>query len=50
MKVALGCDHAGFPMKAKVLEIVAALGHEVSDFGDDFQDFGLHGEARMVTA
>ena len=33
MKVALGCDHAGFPMKAKVLEIVAALGHEVSDFG-----------------
>ena len=38
MKIALGSDHAGFPMKARVLEIVSALGHEISDFGTHSAD------------
>ncbi len=45
MRVAISCDHAGFPLKAAVLETVAKLGHEVLDFGTfgpesvDFPDF-----------
>lgn len=33
MKIAIGGDHAGFPLKGKVIEIVTKLGHEVIDFG-----------------
>jgi ribose 5-phosphate isomerase B len=33
MKVACAFDHAGFPLKAVVLETVAAAGHEVLDLG-----------------
>ena len=45
MKVAVGCDHAGFPLKYVVVESVKALGHEVIDVGTfsadavDFPDF-----------
>lgn len=45
MKVAVGCDHAGFPLKDAVIESVRALGHEVLDVGTfstdavDFPDF-----------
>lgn len=45
MKVAVGCDHAGFPLKSVVIESVKALGHEVVDVGTystesvDFPDF-----------
>ena len=33
MKIALGGDHAGFPMKDPVREFLAAAGHAVEDFG-----------------
>jgi len=33
MKVAVGCDHAGFPLKDVVLEAVKSCGHEVIDVG-----------------
>ncbi len=33
MKVAIGCDHAGFPLKAIVIEEICRLGHEVIDLG-----------------
>lgn len=33
MKVAVACDHAGFPLKEVVLEAVLAAGHEVIDLG-----------------
>jgi len=33
MKIAIGCDHAGFPMKALVIEEARALGHEVEELG-----------------
>lgn len=45
MKVAVGCDHGGFPLKEVVIEAVNALGHEVIDVGTfsvdavDFPDF-----------
>lgn len=38
MKISVGCDHAGFPMKADVIEAVRALGHEVIDVGTDSTD------------
>jgi len=33
VKVAVGCDHAGFPLKYIVLEAVRQAGHEVLDLG-----------------
>lgn len=33
MKVAVACDHAGFPLKGVVLEAVRAAGHEALDLG-----------------
>ncbi len=35
MKIAIACDHAGFPLKAMVLEMVRGLGHTVLDLGTD---------------
>jgi ribose 5-phosphate isomerase B len=45
MKIAVGCDHGGFPLKQVVIESVQAAGHEVIDVGTysadavDFPDF-----------
>jgi ribose 5-phosphate isomerase B len=46
MRVAIGTDHAGFALKATVVEAIAALGHSVVDCGamriepdDDYPDF-----------
>ena len=46
MIVAVGCDHAGFPLKERVVAAVRAAGHEVLDCGartldpdDDYPDF-----------
>src|ERR1051326_568786 len=46
MIVALGTDHAGFPLKPSVVEAIRAGGHEVLDCGafelapgDDYPDF-----------
>lgn len=47
MRIAVGCDHAGFDWKEKVKVILEGLGHEVTDFGTnskesvDYPDFGL---------
>jgi ribose 5-phosphate isomerase B len=35
VKVAVACDHAGFPLKADVIEAVHAAGHEPLDLGTD---------------
>ena len=35
MRVAIGCDHAGFPLKEIVIETVRKVGHEVLDLGTD---------------
>ena len=46
MKIAVACDHAGYPLKDMVLEAVRATGNEVIDLGayfveaaDDYPDF-----------
>ncbi|ACO31952.1 MULTISPECIES: ribose 5-phosphate isomerase B [Acidobacterium] len=45
MKLAIGADHAGFPLKEEVREFVKRLGHEVDDLGaysaepSDYPDF-----------
>jgi ribose 5-phosphate isomerase B len=33
MRVAVACDHGGYPLKATVLEAVRSQGHEVLDLG-----------------
>jgi ribose 5-phosphate isomerase B len=33
MKIAIGCDHRGFQVKTKLIELVTKLGHEVTDVG-----------------
>ena len=33
MKIGVAVDHAGFPLKARVIEVVQRLGHEVHDYG-----------------
>ena len=38
MKVALGCDHGGFVLKAKVVETLQKLGAEVVDFGTNNEE------------
>lgn len=38
MRVAVGCDHAGFPLKGTVRDVVSAAGHEVLDCGTDSTD------------
>jgi len=38
MKIAIGCDHAGFPLKQTVAEQVRKLGHEVLDCGTNCAD------------
>lgn len=35
MKIAVGCDHAGFPLKQTVLDAIRAAGHEPIDMGTD---------------
>lgn len=52
MKVAVACDHAGFPLKETVLAAVRAAGHEAIDLGTysaesvDFPDYAVKvGEA-----
>lgn len=35
MRIAIGCDHAGFPLKDEVLRHVRASGHAVVDCGTD---------------
>ena len=38
MRVALGCDHAGYPLKQQVRELIEELGASVLDFGTDSTD------------
>ena len=33
MIIAIGSDHAGFPLKAHVMKVITDAGHQVTDFG-----------------
>lgn len=45
MRIAIACDHAGFPLKPIVLDVIRSMGHEVLDLGTfsveavDYPDF-----------
>ena len=45
MKIAVGGDHAGFPLKEELIPLIESLGHQVEDFGTcsteavDYPDF-----------
>lgn len=38
MKVAIACDHAGFPLKETIMDVIRRLGHEVIDLGTNSTD------------
>jgi ribose 5-phosphate isomerase B len=38
MKVAVASDHAGYPLKARIIEELGALGHQTEDLGTDSTD------------
>lgn len=38
MKIAVACDHGGFPIKETVIETVKAAGHDPLDLGTDSSD------------
>ncbi|MDX1966711.1 MAG: ribose 5-phosphate isomerase B [Planctomycetaceae bacterium] len=35
LRIALGCDHGGFPLKTRVRKLIEAAGHTVVDCGTD---------------
>lgn len=53
MKIAIGCDHAGFPYKDSIIRQLKKQGHEILDFGTnstssvDYPDF-VHPTATHV--
>jgi ribose 5-phosphate isomerase B len=38
VKIAVGCDHAGFPLKEGVIALLRQLGHSVEDLGTNSTD------------
>ncbi|NND30948.1 MAG: ribose 5-phosphate isomerase B [Saprospiraceae bacterium] len=38
MKIAIGCDHAGFPYKDAIKKLLEGAGHRIQDFGTDSTD------------
>jgi ribose 5-phosphate isomerase B len=48
IKIAIGADHAGFPLNERVIAELSKAGHEIIDFGtrvgnveDDYPDYAL---------
>ena len=33
MKLAIGSDHAGYPLKVQLLDVLRRKGHEIQDYG-----------------
>lgn len=38
MRITIGCDHAGFPLKEHVVGVLRAAGHDVTDLGTFSED------------
>src|SRR5690606_20584734 len=47
MKIAIGCDHGGYPLKQEIIKLIKEMGHEVEDFGTyspestDYSDYAF---------
>jgi ribose 5-phosphate isomerase B len=41
VRIAIGSDHAGFPLKAHLVETLESLGHEVDDLGTERGDVSV---------
>ena len=54
MRIALGSDHRGFQIKAKLITLLTADGHEVEDFGTlsdqavDYPDYAVQVARRVA--
>ncbi len=49
MKIAIASDHAGYPLKEPIMELLQSIGHEVLDLGahqvdpdDDYPDYARY--------
>ncbi|MFO1042705.1 MAG: ribose 5-phosphate isomerase B [Planctomycetaceae bacterium] len=55
MRIALGCDHGGFPLKQRVASVIQAAGHTVvncgtdSDCSVDYPDYALRVGQEIVS-
>jgi ribose 5-phosphate isomerase B len=38
MRIAVACDHAGFPLKSTIIAVLEATGHQVVDLGTNSTD------------
>jgi ribose 5-phosphate isomerase B len=48
MKVIIGCDHAGFPLKTEVKTLLENMGHTIEDVGcynEESVDYPVYGKA-----
>jgi ribose 5-phosphate isomerase B len=55
MKIAVGADHAGFPLKERIMDVIRAAGHQVVDCGatqlipgDDYPDYAERVSAAIL--
>jgi len=54
MRIVIGSDHAGFPLKSTIVEYIKSLGHEVTDVGSydpdpvDFPDVAKNVTASII--
>jgi ribose 5-phosphate isomerase B len=54
MRIVIGSDHAGFPLKSTIVEHIKSLGHEVTDVGSydpnpvDFPDVAKNVTASII--
>lgn len=50
MRIAIGCDHRGFAVKQKLMELLARLKHEVTDVGANTADSVDYPDVACVVA
>lgn len=50
MRIAIGCDHAGFDLKEKVKAVLQSWGHDITDFGTDSKESVDYSEFALQVA